>query len=128
MARPVPPHGSTVVVSKCSKFRSAMLNEGVEFQRSAKVSDGSGGFTETWGAIPNAPTLAHVKASGGSERMHSGRVEATSSLRVVTRYFDGLLASDRVVIRDRAYNIRFVDNVEFANRWLQIDIAGGVAG
>jgi hypothetical protein len=32
-----------------------------------------------------------------------------------------------VQIRSKVHNIRFIDNVEFANKWLQIDVDGGVA-
>jgi hypothetical protein len=39
----------------------------------------------------------------------------------------GLLESDRVVIRTKAHNIRFINNVEFADRWLEIMVDGGVA-
>ena len=39
----------------------------------------------------------------------------------------GLSEADRVIIRGRVHNIRFVDNIEFANKWLQIDVDGGVA-
>jgi SPP1 family predicted phage head-tail adaptor len=104
-----------------------MLKEPVEFQRATKVSDGSGGYTETWAAISGAPTRAIVKAVSGSERFASDRIEATTRYRIVVRYFDGLLESDRVEIRSRVYNIRFINNVEFADRWLEIDLDGGVA-
>jgi len=104
-----------------------MLNEDVEFQRAAKVSDGAGGYTETWGALAGASGLAQVKALSGSERFASDRVEATTRWRIVVRYFEGLLESDRVEIRGRVYNIRFVNNIDLANRWLQIDLDGGVA-
>ena len=39
----------------------------------------------------------------------------------------GLSESDRVTIRNKVHNIRFLDNIEFANKWLQIDVDGGVA-
>ena len=112
---------------KCDKYTAGMLKEAVVFQRAAKVSDGAGGFTETWGAIAAAPTRASVKALSGGERYASERIEATSKWRIVVRYFPGILESDRVQIRDRAYNIRFINNVDLADRWLEIDLDGGVA-
>jgi len=45
----------------------------------------------------------------------------------VTRYFAGLVESDRVVIAGRRYNIVFINNVELRNRWVEIDLDGGVA-
>lgn len=38
-----------------------------------------------------------------------------------------LTERDRAVIGGRAYNIRFINNLELRNRWLEIDLAGGVA-
>jgi SPP1 family predicted phage head-tail adaptor len=63
----------------------------------------------------------------GSERYASDRVEATIRLRLVVRYTTALRESDRVQIRNKLHNIRFIDNIEFANKWLQVDIDGGVA-
>jgi SPP1 family predicted phage head-tail adaptor len=99
----------------------------VEFQRATKVSDGSGGYNETWAAISDSPTKAFAKALSGSERFASDRVEATTRWRIVVRYFSGLLESDIVVINSREYNIRFINNVEMADKWLEIDLNGGVA-
>jgi dynactin complex subunit len=45
----------------------------------------------------------------------------------VVRYTTALRESDRVQIRNKLHNIRFIDNIEFANKWLQVDIDGGVA-
>ena len=111
----------------CSKYNSGMLKEPIAIQRAAKVSDGAGGFSETWAALAGAPTRGAVKALSGSERYASERVEATSKWRCVVRYFAGLLESDKVVIRGRSYNIRFINNEDMDDRWLIIDLDGGVA-
>lgn len=112
---------------KCCDMNAGMLREPVTFERAAKVSDGAGGFTETWSAISGASDRAHVRATSGAERWASNRTEAVTQWRIVVRYFSGLLESDRVVIRGRAYNIRFVNNIEMRDRWLEIDLTGGVA-
>lgn len=111
----------------CDDYNAGMLNEPVSIERAAKVSDGAGGYTETWAVISGAPTRAHAKYLSGSERWASQRVEATAKLRIAVRYFDGLLESDSVVIRSRRCNIRFINNVEFRDRWLEIDLDEGVA-
>ena len=111
----------------CDKYNAGMLTEAVVFQRATNVSDGAGGVTERWAAIAGAPIHAFIKALSGGERYASERIEATSKWRIAVRYFPGILESDRVQIRDRAYNIRFINNVELADRWLEIDLDGGVA-
>lgn len=112
---------------RCCDYTAGMLKEPVEFQRKTNTTDGAGGFTAAWGAISGAPTRASVKALSGMERWASDRTEATSRWRVAVRFWDGLLESDRVVIRGKAYNIRFINNVELADKWLVIDLSGGVA-
>jgi SPP1 family predicted phage head-tail adaptor len=108
-------------------MNSGKLKEPVTFQRRTLTSDGAGGQTESWATISGAPMRAHVTPTSGAERFRSDRVEATVRLRLVVRYVSGLLESDRVQIRNRVHNIRFIDNIEFANKWLQIDVDGGVA-
>lgn len=112
---------------KCCDMHSGKLKEPVTFQRRTLVSDGAGGQTESWATVSGAPTRAHVMPTGGSERFVHDRTEATVRLRLVVRYATGLLESDRVQIRSKVHNIRFIDNIEFANKWLQIDVDGGVA-
>jgi head-tail adaptor len=38
-----------------------------------------------------------------------------------------LKEADRVLLRGLVYNIGWINNVEFADRWLEIDLTGGVA-
>lgn len=114
-------------MSKCCKYNAGMLRTVVQFQRKSRTSDGKGGFTETWGNLAGAPTRAMARAKSGAERYMSERVEATAQFMVVTRYFDGLKDSDRIVFAGKAHNIRFINNVDFDNRWLEIDVSGGVA-
>jgi len=112
---------------KCSDMHAGKLKEVVAFERKSLVSDGAGGQTETWAAIAGTPTRAFVMNVGGSERYASDRTEAIVRVRVVIRYTTGLLESDRVRIRDKVHNIRFIDNIEWADKWLQIDVDGGAA-
>jgi SPP1 family predicted phage head-tail adaptor len=108
-------------------MKSGMLKEAVAFQRLTGTTDGAGGFTEAWAAIPATPTRGHVKAMSGGERWHSDRVEASSTHKIVVRYNSSLTTKDRVVIRGLAYNIRFIDNMEMADKWLYITAEVGVA-
>ena len=88
---------------KCCNMTAGMLKEPVTFQRATKAIDGAGGYTETWGAISGAADRAKARALSGSERFASDRVEAVTRWRITVRYFAGLLESDRVLIRTRAY-------------------------
>jgi SPP1 family predicted phage head-tail adaptor len=114
-------------MSLCCDYNAGMLKEPVTFQRMTRTSDGAGGQSQTWATIATAPTRAAVMPLSGSERYQFDRVEANVRLKVTVRYVAGLLESDRVLIRTKAHNIRFINNVEFADRWLEIMVDGGVA-
>lgn len=99
----------------------------VTFQRKQRVSDGAGGFTETWLAIPDAPIRAKVEALSGNERLEAARINASTRQRLTCRFFAGLTEADRVVIRGRAYNVTFIDDVLLRGHWYVIDLSGGGA-
>lgn len=109
------------------KYTSRQLREVVTFERATRVSDGAGGFSETWATISGAPTRAMVRPLSGRERWASERTEATSNYRVVVRYTSDLTERDRVLIRGIAGNIVFIANVDMADEWLEIDVNLGVA-
>ena len=112
---------------KCCEMSAGLLREPVTFQRRSLTSDGAGGQAETWKAISAAPTRAHVKPLSGRERFASDRIEATLRIRILVRYSTAINETDRVIIRGKAHQIRFINNLEFQDRWLQIDCEGGVA-
>jgi SPP1 family predicted phage head-tail adaptor len=112
---------------RCCDMHAGMLKEPITVERRTLTADGAGGQTEAWTAVSGAPTRAHVRPVGGSERYASDRTEAIVRLRLVTRYNAHIREGDRVKIRGKVHNIRFLDNMEFRDKWLQIDVDGGVA-
>lgn len=102
-----------------------MLRTPVTFEAKTQVADGLGGWTETWATIISAPTRAHVKSLSGSERLRAEAVSATTRKRVTCRYSADVDPGDRVLIGGRAHNIRFVNNIEERDRWMEIDVDGG---
>jgi SPP1 family predicted phage head-tail adaptor len=68
-----------------------------------------------------------VKPMSGRERWASERTEATANYRVVVRYNADLTEKDRVLVRGRPCNIRFIANVDMDDRWLEIDVEMGAA-
>lgn len=112
---------------KCCDMTSGMLGTPITVQRSTKTSDGAGGFTETWASLAGAPSRAFVRTVSGREVFANDRTEARPSLRIVTRYNASIIEADRIVIRGKAYNITALNNMEFQDKWLEIDLSGGVA-
>jgi len=108
-------------------IRAADFRTPVTFERKIRVSDGAGGFTESWSTIAGSPTRAKVEALSGGERLEAGRINANTTQRLTCRFFDGLTEADRVVIRSRNFNIRFIDDVLLRGHWYRLDLSGGTA-
>lgn len=112
---------------KCCDMSAGKLRTVVEFQRGTETDDGAGDYSTTWAAITDAPTRGAVKSMSGGERYAAQRVDATSTHKLTVRYFADITEKDRVQIGSRFYNITFIDNVEFADKWLIITLSLGGA-
>ena len=109
---------------KCCDFTSGMLREPITIEQQTITSIGGGASAITWST--RLSTRAYVKPLSGNERLYAQRLDATTTMRIVIRYNANIVESDRVVMRDRYYNIRYINNVEFRDKWLEIDLNGGV--
>jgi head-tail adaptor len=113
---------------KCCDITAGMLTTAVAFQRQGAATNVSGDILPgAWAAITGSPTRARVKAASGMERGQVQRTDAVVVLKVTVRYVDGLRDSDSVLIRGKRHNIRFIDNVEFADKFMILSVDGGVA-
>ena len=106
---------------KCCDMHAGMLREPVTFQEMARLSDGAGGFTQTWSTISGAPDRAHVKAMSGGERYASARTEASASWRIVCRYNANIDETKKAIIRGRSYQFRNEYNQECIMRKIKIN-------
>lgn len=109
----------------CDGPSAGELNKSVTFQRRTRTPDGAGGFSTAWGTLK--ATYAKIETLSGSERYASDRVEATSRFRLTVRHFADLTEDDVVVFKSRQHNICSIRNVDLADRWLIIEVDGGVA-
>ena len=114
-------------MGKCCDYNAGMLRTAVLFERETRTADGAGGSTRAWATIAGAPTRSHAKPVSGGERWASERREAVDAVRVVVRYTTTVKTTDRLTVGGKIYNIERIDNVEFANKWIEITASGGVA-
>ena len=113
---------------KCCDITAGMLTTAVAFQRQGAATNVAGDILPgAWETITGAPVRARVTAASGFERAQVNRTDAQLVLKVTARWFSGLRDSDSVVIRGKRHNIRFIDNVEFADKFMVISVDGGVA-
>lgn len=110
-----------------NKVSGRDLRTAVTFERLTQTRKSTGGFSRSWAAITGAPTRAKVEHRGGGESIQGDRVQAVKRYRITVRYMDGITEGDRVTIGTETLNIRHVRNVDFANKWLEIDAESGVA-
>ena len=112
----------------CCKYTAGMLREPLTFQRHAAGTNVNGNVVPAgWATITAAPTRGMVRPLSGYEASQAQRLNAEVKLLVVTRFSSALLESDSVLIRGKRHNIRYIKNVDFADKWLEIDVQGGVA-
>lgn len=103
------------------------LDMRVEFQNSAGVSDGAGGFVESW--VTLMTVWAYVNDSGGviygSVNEHTQTTHnLVFTVRFNTAIYEKPITSMRLVFRDRAYKIRNIRNLNQANVYLEITCDG----
>ena len=109
---------------KCCDMTPGMLRTPFELRRQLKSDIGGGATALTYQRYA-AGRCKFVPLSGG-ERLYAERIDATTRNRAVIRYRADIADSDQFVAAGRVYNIRFINNLEMRNRWLELDLDGGV--
>jgi len=112
----------------CCKYSAGKMREPVTFQRMGSATNVDGNVVAgAWATIAGAPTKGMVRPLSGYEASQAQRLSADVKLLVVVRYTAALREADSVLIRGLRHNIRYIKNVDFGNKWLEIDVEGGVA-
>jgi len=112
----------------CCKYSAGKMREPVTFQRMGAATNVDGNVVSgSWATIAGAPERGMVRPLSGYESSQAQRLGAEVKLLIVVRYTDAIAEADSVLIRGLRHNIRYIKNVDFANKWLEIDVQGGVA-
>lgn len=94
------------------------LNKRLTIQTVARVSDGQGGFTETWS--DGSTVWASIEPMKAYERFQAHQMAVPVSHKIVMRYSSTVDESVRLKYGTRIFNIKEVINVDEANRFLKI--------
>jgi len=94
-------------------------------QEQNRVPNGFGGFDETWSDKFSGHCL--FTAITGWERLQSTRLEAQARWKIQMRYVPGLVEKHRISANDRFYDIVFVENIEYRNRFYNVYVTAGAA-
>lgn len=111
----------------CGKYSAGMLKEVVAIQAKTRIADGMGGFTVTWANVAGAPTRAMIDAAPGSERWGFMRQVPGNTYKMVTRYFAGATAAQRVLWDGKEYGVLGVVKSPEQGEWLEWRLSDGAA-
>ena len=93
------------------------LRHRLTLEEAQRVSDGGGGFTETW--VEVAIVSAGLRPSGGSESVDSGRLAGRVSHEIVLRYRAGVTPAMRFRMGTRVFHILAAIDEGERQRWLR---------
>lgn len=110
---------------KCCEITPSKLRTEFIIQRLSSTPIGGGAVARVFANWKTGRGLFEEKS--GSEKTVTDRIDAQKKARLVCRFIAGLLESDRVIVGGKFYNIRFIKNIENENRFLEIELEGGVA-
>ena len=102
-----------------------MLRHSIKIERKATTPDGAGGEALTWVVVLSLKAM--VTPLSGNERLHAQRLEASTTHKILTRYFTDVRAADRINFNGRFFNIEAILNMEERNLWYEFRAVEGVA-
>src|SRR3972149_447585 len=89
----------------CAKYPIGALRHSVAIQAKTRTAGGQGGFTTSWADVFGAATRAMITAAPGSEKWGFMRSVPGNTYKMVTRYFSGASAAQRVIWNGKEYAV-----------------------
>lgn len=72
-------------------------------------------FKDLWAAITNL---------NGREYFAAAAVQAENTVKFTIRYTDEIDATMRIIFKEKQYNITSIDNIKYANKFIEIKAIG----
>ena len=103
------------------------MRERITFQKSNAEKDKNGNRVLTWTDFYSC--AAYANNMSGEEYWAAAQTNSQTDMYFMVRYCSELKDLDaekcRVIFRDEAYNITFVDNIQYSNKMLKIRVQKG---
>ena len=109
---------------KCCDITPSSLNRKVEIQSLTVTPTDTGGFTQSWSLL--ATSWAKIKNASGTELIHADQLGAVAFSDFTIRYRSDLNESMRILYRGTYFQIRHINNIEEADKFLIIKAERGV--
>lgn len=104
-------------MAKCS-YLPATLKKRVTLQSVSRVSDGQGGFTETW--KDGQSVFASIEPVKAYERFQAMQTATPISHKIIMRYNAVVTTASRLKYEGRIFAVKEVINQDEQNRFLVI--------
>ena len=102
----------------CINYAPARMDKRMTIQNPVRVSDGQGGFTETW---PDGATVwAWVEPMKGYERFQAMQMQTPVTHKIMVRYRADITTASRLRLGDRVLWVREILNPGEARQFLNI--------
>lgn len=109
---------------KCCDLTASMLKHRVRIERLNLVEDDIGGQSHSWTLI--LEPWAYIKQTSGNEFYQAERLNGLATFKAVIRYNPLVTEVTRLVYAGKSYQIRSVENIEFANKFMNLTLESGV--
>lgn len=106
-------------------MRAGRLKHRIEFQKQERTPDGLGGASVTW--VTFATARAALRHQRGNEELQHDQIQSPASVIFDIRPRTDLQEGHRIIYNGRAYNIRYIPDLEPRTRLLSIEAERGVA-
>lgn len=94
------------------------LRERVAIQRVTTTRDAIGGLIESWSTLTTV--YARVQEMSAGEQYRRQQIQASASHKITVRYLNTIAPSDRIVWRERTFQIRGITNPDMRRRFLDL--------
>lgn len=94
------------------------LRERVTIQRVSNARDAIGGVIETWSTLMQV--YAKVAPMSAGEQYRRQQIQASAQWKVTVRYANAIAPADRLVWRDRTFQIKGITNPDMRRRFLDL--------
>ena len=94
--------------------RAGRLRKWVQIQESTVTNDGAGGLDDDWNKVWNR--RAGIEPLSGSELVENDQVRTVATVKILMRWWDGLLTTHRIKYGSRVFEINHINNVMERNK------------
>ena len=94
------------------------LNKRITIKQFTTIVNENGFNEDTWANI--ATVWAKVTNLSGREYFAAAAVQAENTVKFTIRYMGNITTDMRILFQDKIYNITFIDNIKYGNRYIEI--------